>query len=899
MSLQNRINRTAQRIDALNTKIKELESPTVKTEALLQLENELEKAQGKLRDLLEEQARFRELGVSSGAAWDALPGKIARAESEVSSIRQKMEQLNAAGQAFGNNVDTDVYRKATVDLKNANDEMEVLKRRQQEVLTKARQTNKEMGKMPGNAKKTGGLFSEIGKGIGTAAGKMSTFFRRTKQANGGLSNLLRTMKQMVLSMAVFQVMFQGIEFVKEGLQNLALYSAEYNKNMSAFISSTAQLKNALAVAFEPILNIVIPILTSLIDCVVDAANAVSRFFAILGGKSTYTKAIKQNKDYAESLKDVSDSADNAQSNLAKFDDLDVLNQGKATSSGGGTSNDSPDGSGFVEEAVGQASDWATAFKDAIENGDWKGIGELLQQKLNAAMESINWNEVYAKASNFGAGLANFLNGLISSQLFGNVGRTIAGGIMTAVNAAFSFTGTFDFSNLGESLGAGINEFFREMGKVDKKTGLTGWQKLGKTISNTIGGITESLKTALETVEWEDVGQAIADSICSIDWAGLVWDFTSLADTIGRELFGGTLFGFGWAISENTIGEWLKVPEEILEEVRKEAKQKFDDFLKDFSPLALIQRAFEQPINLEALGDIFSFDWAFWWFDQAGEAFKTAFDGKRANFLDIGGWIIEGILSGIVGALVFIVEPIARFFMELWDAFCSVLGIHSPAKEMEPIGKNILLGVLEGFTGAFSNIGTTIGNFFSNVLQKFLGGISSLKKSWDEKWTGLKDSLVNIFGSMWGGIKKPINALLGGIEKMVNSVISGINSMIRALNKLSFDIPDWVPIDSLAGKTFGLNISELKSVSIPRLAGGGVTTGSTLAEIGEAGREAVLPLERDTAWADIIADRLAARLPDYSAPTQIVMELDGKVFARGELPYFEAESRRIGVTLKPA
>lgn len=84
------------------------------------------------------------------------------------------------------------------------------------------------------------------------------------------------------------------------------------------------------------------------------------------------------------------------------------------------------------------------------------------------------------------------------------------------------------------------------------------------------------------------------------------------------------------------------------------------------------------------------------------------------------------------------------------------------------------------------------------------------------------------------MKNVINTIINGIEFMVNRVVDGINNMINALNRLSFDIPDWVP--QLGGKSFGLSIPTIPTVSIPRLANGGITTGSTLANIGEAGRK---------------------------------------------------------------
>jgi hypothetical protein len=77
---------------------------------------------------------------------------------------------------------------------------------------------------------------------------------------------------------------------------------------------------------------------------------------------------------------------------------------------------------------------------------------------------------------------------------------------------------------------------------------------------------------------------------------------------------------------------------------------------------------------------------------------------------------------------------------------------------------------------------------------------------------------------------------------VNGVIGGLNMLIRALNALRFNFPSWVP--GLGGKSFGLNIPTIPPISLPRipqLAEGGIVDRATLALIGEAGPEAVVPL----------------------------------------------------------
>ena len=81
-----------------------------------------------------------------------------------------------------------------------------------------------------------------------------------------------------------------------------------------------------------------------------------------------------------------------------------------------------------------------------------------------------------------------------------------------------------------------------------------------------------------------------------------------------------------------------------------------------------------------------------------------------------------------------------------------------------------------------------------------------------------------------------NAAIGGIKAQINAVISMANLAIRALNSIQINIPSWIP--GLGGKSFGIDLP-----SIPMLAEGGIVTKPTLAMIGEAGAEAVIPLSK--------------------------------------------------------
>lgn len=135
-----------------------------------------------------------------------------------------------------------------------------------------------------------------------------------------------------------------------------------------------------------------------------------------------------------------------------------------------------------------------------------------------------------------------------------------------------------------------------------------------------------------------------------------------------------------------------------------------------------------------------------------------------------------------------------------------------------------------------------------------------------------------FDSIRQGARSAFNGVIGVVEKAINFII-------RKLNTLHWNIPSWVP--ALGGKSFGFNF---KAVSIPRLATGGIATRSTFANVGENGKEAILPLENNTQWMDKLAEKLAAR---STSPTKLVLMVDKKVLAEASIEGINDITRATG------
>jgi hypothetical protein len=141
--------------------------------------------------------------------------------------------------------------------------------------------------------------------------------------------------------------------------------------------------------------------------------------------------------------------------------------------------------------------------------------------------------------------------------------------------------------------------------------------------------------------------------------------------------------------------------------------------------------------------------------------------------------------------------------------------------------------------------------------------------WKKAWNGVKNIFTGIWDTLQAAIKNPLNLIIGSINALLSAITTGVNAIIGALNKFSFDVPDWVT-DLTGIEKFGFDIPEMKKYQIPLLATGGIVNDGTLAMVGENGKEAVLPLERNTEWMDLLAARI-----NGSQASKIILTIDGK------------------------
>lgn len=263
--------------------------------------------------------------------------------------------------------------------------------------------------------------------------------------------------------------------------------------------------------FVQALNKVMLKVISFTRTVADALGAIFGWTIEISGRGATADGME---DIADGVGDIGDNADSSnkkaqklKKTLLSIDEIHALDDNSDSGSGGGSGSGGSGGGGAgsgVDSSLKKTDGLLEKYKSSIK--DLYSLGKYIGDALASAMESIDWKKIYRKADNFGKGLADFLNGLISPRLFYDLGTTIAGSLNTALHFLNSFGTTFDWTNFGLSIANGINGFFENFD----------FALLAKTINAWVQGIYTMLTTAIKNVSWKDILKGITDFLSNLD-----------------------------------------------------------------------------------------------------------------------------------------------------------------------------------------------------------------------------------------------------------------------------------------------------------------------------------------------------------------------------------------------
>lgn len=813
LRLQNQIAKVSQKAADLTEKMRQMENSKIPTEDYKNISDALHKSTVELDKLLQRQEEMVARGKTSGATWDSLDRKIEVVGADIRAAQKYQSQMVKEGTAYldkGAIRASDAYQKLKNQLRDTNSQMQTLTKRQEELVAKENKVSNGADK----ARRSTGSW-------------LDSFSGKTKRANGLLHNFVTRLRGIALSMFIFNWITKGwnamLSAIKDGTQNMAKYSTNVNAKMSQLTSAVATLKNAFGALSGPIITAVGPALTMLINMLTAAINKVNQFISALTGKKTWTKATTQVKDYAAGLDKATSSAKKLKGQLQSFNELNVINSndsgGSGGSGGGGNVSDM-----FEEVPIDQnIADLAEDIKKAIKSGDWEGLGETIRDELAKTVGKIKWKDVYQKADNFGTDFAEFLNGLFSEDKKGNsvftsTADVIAGALNTAVFASEGFTNQFEFEQFGKNVAHGFNRFFDRFEWEECAEAINGWTDgfwkfvhgffddlswenifdgLSRFLKNltpeslltiltfssgSLAGVVSAALTSLlgftsgkygtgKGKSFRLNGLGLAAFIATIGFQLTDDNDTDFVKSIVMALAaGGAAFYmsggnpyFALAGVVVSVGISLgKVFVEHTDDIRnfgKRIKKAFMDKKVGHDETGK-ETVISLPVSFKTF---FNWDETSKLFDEAKKNFKTAFDGKRADFMDIGSYIFEGILDGFTGVLGTVIEPFKDFFTWFGDGICEAFGIHSPAKNMKPYGKYIFLGIIEGWKDKIKSF--SFSKYAKELLKKINKGFSNLKDNYVEFKAKVKDEAKE----WWKNTKDYWGKKVGSVKDFTTNV----------------------------------------------------------------------------------------------------------------------------------
>lgn len=295
-------------------------------------------------------------------------------------------------------------------------------------------------------------------------------------------------------------------------------------------------------------------------------------------------------------------------------------------------------------------------------------------------------------------------------------------------------------------------------------------------------------------------------------------------------------------------------------------------------------------------------------------------GYTNVLLPLAGWVIQAagpamlnLLSGAVGLLTSVLnllKPVGQFVWESllkpmgsWTGGLLVAGINAVAGAFRTLSS-----VLNQLPASWQNLKERIATIWSGIQSAMVGAAGGCRTGVVSAFTALtagvqaqgvqlKTKLLSVFGTVASGVRDKLagikSALTAPFKNGLNAVIDLVNRVIRKINSaLKFS---W-PAVKVGGQTIVAagSVTLAKMPTISKLAEGGIATGPTFSLIGEAGREAVLPLDRNTGWMDQLAERIVQALgQNGGGETVIEVHIGGEQLTRQVVRGVNDVTRRTG------
>lgn len=632
---------------------------------------------------------------------------------------------------------------------------------------------KDVSGLSGAFRKVSGVFKEVNSallGIGKSGAK--SFFSAlslpvkaaTKNVSGlakSLGGVLGGFKRIVGYRIIRSIIKEITQGFSEGIKNLYGWSQmmggatingmNFAQTMDNLATSFLYFKNSVGAAAAPLISALAPAIDFVIDKAVALLNIINQLLAKLAGATSWNRAVKKATEYGDAVSGAGSAAKEALAYLAPFDELNRLPSDNSGSGGGGSSDDYSGMFEEVSEFNEGIADFAQAIKDAVNAGDWQGLGTLLGNKVNELIDMIDFAGIGTKVgqginawfttkywaletinfSNIGTNIATFLNNMMSEIDFETIGRSLTQKFTNLGDLILGAVQTINWSTVGQSIGDLIRGAFDQISEwlegID-------WQTVGYNLYN-------GLKDAVEGIDFASVaeslfrllGAAIAAAVSLVGtfvneaWQDIKGYFAQYMpsgwDSTGEEIINGILLGVKNAVLG--VGAWIS--ENVL--------QPFVSGVKSAFGIASPASTMIEPGQMIAEGIL---------------------EGMLQPFKNIVSWVDEHIVQPIRNALTnFSIKDLllnkdeGTTTVSTDEIFSGKLNLEAVVSDITdniPAAKK----VVEGVKGVVDNIGEVSGGIKDKVIDGVKGVISNVA----EVAGGIKDKVIGgvkaLFGSTDNG-----------------------------------------------------------------------------------------------------------------------------------------------------
>lgn len=416
---------------------------------------------------------------------------------------------------------------------------------------------------------------------------------------------------------------------------------------------------------------------------------------------------------------------------------------------------------------------------------FKNLGKDIYYAIVNALANIDWSTIYTVFATLGAGIAQTLNEVLTKpDLWELIFETLCNSLRAIVLRFYFFAAKLKWGDIGTAIGSGlikgietfpfqaiaqsaatfITGIFTALGNMARKVESEGgWYKLGAKIG---GAIMTFFNGVFTKENGQSLGVFVNGIFTTLDGIIATTDFDQLAQDI-IDFIAGFFSEFDWQEHADSILHVINtLLSKFLEFTRSEEWEKIVGEIWQYISTSPEVKQFLENI---------------WGTIQTIAKAKLLL--AMSKFLALGGMIALGILKGIVfGPAMLGQFLLDNVFTPIWNKIKSIFGISSPAKKMEPLGKNIGAGLLEGVKEKFKGVDKWIKD---NIFTPFKSGL---------------DTAFGIAGGVASKIKSIGNAVVSGFKKGADEKKSELNTETKSINtdtQKNLSAGDWKGIGSKA------------------------------------------------------------------------------------------------------